>query len=168
VTDEWARLTNTLRRALELAEQQHDYPEVMRLLAAAQKDGLRLGGALESRPVEERIAGLREAGESYAAIGEAVGLNRENVRQTLRRHEHAQRAAARRDADGSPVTAESSVDRLDLSVTMANAFDREKITTVGQVLALSPRTLMKFKNWGRVSTARLQQDLARHGFKLAP
>ena len=133
VTDEWARLTKTLRRALELAEQQHDYPEVMRLLAAAQKDGLRLGGALENRPIEERIVRLREAGESYAAIGEAVGLLRENARQTLRRHEHALRAAARRDADGSPVTAASSVDRLDLSVSMANAFDREKIATVGQV-----------------------------------
>lgn len=59
------------------------------------------------------------------------------------------------------------VHMLGLSWRLSNVLTNENISTIGQLCALSPNRLFKFRNFGKATFIELQTRLARNGRKLS-
>jgi DNA-directed RNA polymerase subunit alpha len=58
------------------------------------------------------------------------------------------------------------VDELQLSMRAWNVLSNSRIRTVAQLLALTKSDLLCLPNFGRVTLAELEEELARHGLRL--
>ena len=59
-----------------------------------------------------------------------------------------------------------AVDTLDLSVRASNCLASQKITTIGQLVAMSDESLLKVRSFGKTSLREVRRKLADLGLSL--
>jgi hypothetical protein len=112
-----------------------------------------------SATLREQALALRQAGWTYAAIGEQLGLSLERARQIVRKAEWL--TSSPRWFDGLPVRAQHTLYARGLT-------SLPEIEAARAVARLTPRELMSAPNVGRGAGDTVVAWLARHGLTLRP
>lgn len=111
---------------------------------------------------EKKILQLR-ADHTLEEIGEMFGLTKERIRQieasALRRI-----ALSKRFEEDGPITVESDIERLDLSIRAYNCLRKSDINTIGNIIESGLSNLLKIKNLGRKSIQEIRNEMRRCGF----
>jgi len=160
------------QRAIDLLE---------RCLAVLKSDGSTAEAALLAGDVADQcdrlaISGLDDWVTRILDL-RAKGKTRPQIMAELALPKHQRlplwRAALRFEANRQrqkvdPLTAESSVERLDLPSRVAKALRRNGVCTIGQFAQLTDRDFRKMANVGEESIERAHGELRRHGFERIP
>lgn len=113
---------------------------------------------------EKKILQLR-ADHTLEEIGEMFGLTKERIRQieasALRRT-----ALSKRFKEDGPITVESDIERLDLSIRAYNCLRKSDINTIGNIIKSGLSNLLKIKNLGRKSIQEIRNEMRRCGFRV--
>jgi hypothetical protein len=109
--------------------------------------------------MRERVLALRQAGWTYAAIGEALGVSMTRAHQIARKAERLRRDPHWYDA--LPMRAQTF-----LHIIGVAALPETEAAVV--VARLPKRKLLSAPNVGKDAAAALSAWLARHGLKLSP
>ena len=112
-----------------------------------------------SAVLRERALALRQAGWTYAAIGQALGVSLERARQLVRRAERLRRDPHWYDA--LPMRAQTFLHNIGVAALPE--------TEAAIAVARLPKCeLLSAPNVGKDAVAALTAWLARHGLKLSP
>ena len=119
---------------------------------------------IKIRERERKILQLR-TNHTLEEIGEMFGVTRERIRQievkALRRI-----ALSKRFKGEGPVTVESDIERLELSIRADNCLRKSGINTVGDILESGLFNLLKMKNLGLKCTQEIRNAIRRCGFRV--
>ena len=119
---------------------------------------------IKIRERERKILQLR-TNHTLEEIGEMFGVTRERIRQieakALRRI-----ALGKRFKEEGPVTVESDIERLELSIRADNCLRKSGINKVGDILESGLFNLLKMKNLGRKCTLEIRNAIRRCGFRV--
>lgn len=105
-----------------------------------------------------KIIAERASGKLYVEIAMAHGLSLERVRQIWREHlakTERQERFNRTYAGG--ITPETPIEDLNLSIRVRNALQNDQIYTVGQLMKIDDRRLMRIPNFGRKSLKEVHE-----------
>lgn len=137
-------------------------------LADLLSDALEVCRALEREKPDhtEWVLSARARGLTFRAIGQQIGLSVERTRQLALVGELRRRGRVASDAEG-PITADSSIERLELPVAAFRALDNAEIVTVGHLASQEDHRLLRLRGFGRTFLRVVRSELARHGFRTA-
>lgn len=115
---------------------------------------------------ERKIIDLRSE-YTLKQIGEMFELTRERIRQIEMR---GRRRIARRKMieDKGPITVESDIERLNISIRLYISLRRSGINTIGNIIESgSPFQLLKIKGLGYKGIKEIIEEMNRIGFHLS-
>lgn len=102
------------------------------------------------------------AQETYSGLAERFHISRERARQiearALRRLRRLSELAA---AQAEGLTRNASISVLDLSVRAVRVLRHEGIRTIGELMSVSPKEMLAWRNCGEVTAAEIRRELDR-------
>lgn len=116
----------------------------------------------------QSIVYYRVTDHTYNEIGNMLVLGKQSVydryQTCLRKIRYAYEY--RQVIDTSSIKLSTSISNLDLSMRVVYALGRANLSTVGDVVVLSPKELLRLRNFGSVSLSELMTTLKSHGYSL--